>query len=169
MQYFDPIHEGEPFARTGARLAKNVDAAVGPLRAIAEERASTARAPGKWSPKEILGHLIDSATNNHQRFVRAQAGGALRLPGYEQEQWVAAQRYRDRTWRELVELWYAYNRHIAHVIAAIPEDRRETRCNIGDSPPVTLTYIALDYVGHIQHHLRQIFDEPAGGTRMSQP
>jgi hypothetical protein len=160
MRYYDPAHEGESFARIGARLASDVETALAELTRSSEERATRPRSAGKWSPKEILGHLIDSAANNHQRFVRGQEGPTLRLPGYQQEHWVASQRYRERRWSELVQLWGAYNRHLAHVIAAIPEERRDTPCHIGDSPPMTLAQVALDYVGHIQHHLRQIFAEP---------
>ena len=159
MQYFDPARQGEPFSRIGARLEADVSSAVGRLRSLSEEVASKPRSAGRWTPKEILGHLVDSAANNHQRFVRGQLAPALRLPGYEQERWVSSQRYSERSWSDIVELWLAYNRHLAHVIAAIPESRRETPCQIGDDAPVTLAYVALDYVGHIQHHLEQIFDQ----------
>jgi hypothetical protein len=162
MRYFDPADEGQPLARIGERLAAEVRAGVPRLRDIDEEQALRARAAGKWCPKEILGHLIDSAANNHQRFVRGQEGAVLRLPGYEQPHWVDSQRYRERRWSDLIELWSAYNLHIAHVIAVIPEERRDTPCHIGDSAPMTLAQIALDYVGHIQHHLRQIFADPRG-------
>jgi len=158
MKYYAPEEEGESFARIGARLAADVQAALPRLQGLSEERAGQPRAPGKWAPKEILGHLIDSAGNNHQRFVRGQEGAVLRLPGYEQKHWVDSQRYRDRRWSDLVELWSAYNRHLAHVIAAIPESRRDTPCHIGDNEPMTLAEVALDYVAHIRHHLRQVFE-----------
>jgi hypothetical protein len=160
MPYFDPALRDEPFSRIGARLASDVEAAAQRLRGLSEDRAARPRAAGKWAPKEILGHLVDSASNNHERFVRGQLEPTVRLPGYQQAGWVSSQRYRDRPWSELVDLWSAYNRHLAHVIAGIPESRRATPCHIGDDAPVTLAWVALDYVGHIQHHLRQIFDEP---------
>jgi hypothetical protein len=157
MPYFDPSREGEAFARIGMRLAADVRATMPRLAKLGEDPASQPRAPGKWSPKEILGHLIDSASNNHQRLVRAQLVSELRGPGYDQAGWVASQQYAQLAWSDLIELWSAYNRHLAHVIAVIPEERGETPCYIGDDPPVTLRYVALDYVGHIHHHLRQIF------------
>lgn len=156
MPYFDPSHDGEPFSRIGMRLASDVETLGVRLAEMSEQGASTPRGAGKWSSKEILGHLIDSAANNHQRFVRAQQTTLLRMPGYEQELWVDAQRYGDCRWGDLVELWLAYNRHLAHVIAAIPEERGATPCQIGDDVPVTLRHVALDYVGHIHHHMRQI-------------
>ena len=158
MQYFDSALSEQTFSVIASRLQAEVDSAQRRLQVIADEHAGKPRAPGKWSRKEILGHLIDSAANNHQRFVRAQAVTALRLPGYAQEHWVSSQRYNERRWTDLIEFWCVYNRHLAHVIANIPESLRATPCEIGDTPAVTLSYIALDYVGHIQHHLKQIFD-----------
>ena len=160
MQYFDSALSEQTFTVIGSRLKAEIEGARRRLHAITDEQAGKPRAAGKWSRKQILGHLIDSAANNHQRFVRAQAAAELRLPGYAQEQWVASQRYDERRWTELIEFWSAYNGHLAHVIARIPESLRDTPCAIGDSPVVTLSFVALDYVGHIQHHLRQIFEHP---------
>ena len=159
MQYFDQSLAEQTFAATALSLRSEVDAAEPRLRALSEAEASSPLAPTKWSPKQVLGHLIDSAANNHQRFVRAQATAELRLPGYGQESWVATQHYTLRAWTDLIELWSAYNRHLAHVIAHIPEDMRKVRCLIGDNPAVPLSHVALDYVGHLQHHLRQIFHQ----------
>src|SRR5581483_11097823 len=77
--------------------------------------ADAGRSPGrdKWSRKQILGHLIDSAANNHQRFIRMQLTPDLRFPGYEQNDWVRLNHYAKRPWKELVTLWAAYNRHLA--------------------------------------------------------
>src|SRR5262245_57257735 len=81
-----------------------------------DERASARRpAPDKWCPRELVGHLIDSAANNHQRFVRARFQDDLVFPGYDQDAWVEVQRYRDAPWGELVELWHGLNLHLARV------------------------------------------------------
>ena len=157
MQYFDSALSNQTFAETASRLLAQVADAERELRALSDRDAMQPRANGKWSPKEILGHLIDSAANNHQRFVRAQETDSLALPGYAQEHWVNVQRYRHRPWDEIITLWSAYNRHLAHVVASIPETRRNSLCRIGSNDPVTLSFVALDYVGHVQHHLRQIF------------
>jgi hypothetical protein len=156
--YFSPAQAGESFATIGRRLAADVAAAEPELRGLDEARASKPRAPDKWSPKQIMGHLIDSAANNHQRFVRGQLVDELVDPGYAQQGWVDAQRYAERPWVDVVELWAAYNRHLAHVIAAVPEARRAAPIRIGGDAPMTLSEVALDYVAHIQHHLRQIFE-----------
>lgn len=156
MPYFDEARSFDTFLEIGRSLEAVVDEAEPRLRAIPEDRASKARAAGKWSDKEILGHLIDSAANNHQRFVRAQIEALVQLPGYEQDEWVAHQQYGERPWEDLVDLWCAWNRHLAHVLTKVPESRREVPCEIGGSDAVTLSFIALDYVGNVEHHLRQI-------------
>ena len=93
------------------------------LAGISESESKRKSAPDKWSKKEILGHLIDSAANNHQRFVRAQLSAELRIPGYEQQVWVATQRYQNESWENLLQLWKSYNLHLLHIISAIPEKR----------------------------------------------
>src|SRR4029077_3315712 len=94
------------------------------LLAIDDEASGRRPAPGKWSPREIVGHLIDSASNNHQRFVRAQFQNHLTFAGYDQDAWVARQCYQHAPWHELVALWAGFNRHLARVMASVPEDLR---------------------------------------------
>ena len=140
----------------GGELRAEIDSAGLALRAMTEAAAGTTFGSGTWTKKEILGHLIDSAVNNHQRFVRAQAADALVFPGYGQDDWVAAQRYRDRPWTELVDLWVTFNQPLAHVMDAVPESRYATRCVIGNNEPVTLEWLMRDYLRHLRHHLGQI-------------
>ena len=143
--------------RVAGELDEVVRVAAEALRRIPPRDAAERPAPGKWSRKEIVGHLVDSAANNHQRFVRAQEGGEYRGPGYAQDHWVSAQEYQSRNWDELVTLWQAYNLHLAHVIRLIPADRFHTPCVIADREPVTLLFLVQDYLAHLKHHLRQIF------------
>src|SRR5438132_1334608 len=103
-------------------LRNTVARATPPLTAVGDERSRRHPAPGKWSPREVIGHLIDSASNNHQRFVRAQLQDDLIFPGYDQAEWVRIQRYADARWDELVALWAGFNRHIARVMDAAPLD-----------------------------------------------
>jgi len=137
-------------------LRATVEAAAPRLLVIGEAESGARPAPGKWSQKEILGHLIDSAANNHQRFVRAQLGGELAFPGYEQEGWVSLQQYRDLPWEGLVTLWRSYNLHLAHLIGTVSGERLATRCVINERDPVTLEFLMRDYVAHLKNHLGQI-------------
>ncbi|HYL34735.1 MAG TPA: DinB family protein [Bryobacteraceae bacterium] len=122
------------------------------------ENASAAKnlQAGGWSRKQILGHLIDSASNNHQRFVRALLLDELTWPNYDQEGCVRAQRYQEAEWADLVRLWTSYNRFLAHVLAGVPAAKLSTKCRIGDDPPLTLEELAVDYLRHMEHHLEQI-------------
>ena len=160
-------------ARLGAwpecavRLAADVDEACSWLLTLDDDRTAERPGGGKWSPREILGHLIDSASNNHQRFVRACWQEDLVFAGYDQDAWVEAQRYQETPWPELVSLWADYNRHLARVMASVPTDVRQTpraRHNfdriayrpVAPDQPSTLEYFMDDYVLHLEHHLRQI-------------
>ena len=141
---------------TIAGLQAILNAVPTQLHSITETKAGVASSPEGWSKKEILGHLIDSANNNHQRFVRAQIEAELVAPKYEQEAWVSAQVYREESWGSLIEFWESYNRHILHVMSRVPESKLPTRCLIGDNEPVTLKFLMQDYVDHMKHHLEQI-------------
>lgn len=138
------------------RFRTVLERATGKLARIGEAESAIPLAPRKWSRKQILGHLIDSAANNHQRFVRAQLESPLSFPGYAQEQWVETQNYQEETWGYLVACWAGYNRHLLHVLAQIPAEKLKHICVIGGSDPVTLEFLARDYVRHLEHHLEQI-------------
>jgi hypothetical protein len=133
----------------------------GALRAFDERSASAPAGAGKWSRKEILGHLSDSAGNNLQRIVRAQipahlTGGVLRGPGYAQDDWIRVQATSARSWAETIDLWLALNRHLLHVIKHVNTGALQQPIVVGDDEPVTLEHIIVDYVAHQLHHLKQI-------------
>jgi hypothetical protein len=119
--------------------------------------------PAGWSRKEELGHLIDSAANNHIRFVLASTDGEFRGQGYAQDKWVEAHGYQEMEWRRLVDFWYHYNALLAHLIERIPEDRLDNRCVIGWGVQ-TLRFVIEDYVRHMQHHLDHVLARDAQNT-----
>lgn len=126
------------------------------LLALTEDEVRRPVLRGGWSRKELLGHLIDSASNNHQRFVRAALAGELVFPGYDTAGNVRVQAVMEVDWELLVGLWASYNRYLAHGIARLPEDWLDAQCRIGDGEPVTLAFLATDYLAHLRHHLGQI-------------
>ncbi len=138
------------------QLVDVVEVTAERLGRLDESVARTKPAPDKWSIQEILGHLVDSAVNNHQRFVRAQLVERLTFPKYEQDEWIRLQGYNESPWQELLELWRLANRHLAHVIVRIPADQLGTLCEIEPYEPVTLEFLIEDYLVHLQHHLRQV-------------
>lgn len=151
-------------------LRSLVPLAAGTLRDWTEQRASTPRRPGAWTPKQIVGHLIDSASNNHDRLVRAQLQQHLRFPGYEQDEWVAVQRHVDAPWVALIDLWEAFNLHLARLMDHVPDRvrlRQTTDHNLDliawevvpAGEPVSIDYLMRDYVAHLRHHLRQLDPE----------
>ncbi len=154
------------------QLAKDLRAVVTKaaeqLRRVGEGDAAQPPAPGEWSYKQILGHLIDSASNNHQRFVRAQRDESHDFPGYDQNDWVRLQGYQSREWLQLVTLWEALNLHLADIIERIPADKLATGCTIGGRP-WTLREIAADYVGHMQMHLGDLPVDVAAIRRYPYP
>jgi DinB superfamily len=133
-----------------------VDWAEERLRAMPLEESARPLRPGGWSPKQVLGHLIDSASNNHQRFVRAALAPSLDFPGYDQDGNLRVEVPENADWLLLVTLWAAYNRYLAHVIAHLPAAKRDTMCRIGNAEPVTLRFLATDYLDHLRHHLAQM-------------
>ncbi len=161
-------------------FGRTVEAGAEHLRGMTEEEAEARRAPGVWSAKETVGHLIDSAANNHQRFVRGQFTDDLVFPGYVQDEWIAAQHYQDAPWSRLVELWRLYNLHLLHVVSRIPAGvlKRPRRPHsldkiafrvVGEDEAATLEYLIRDYVEHLRHHLNQILPGDGGAGDGAEP
>jgi hypothetical protein len=116
----------------------------------------SSKPPASWSVKEELGHLLDSATNNHQRIVRAQLEENPAMPGYDGDRWVELHAYRSRDWRELIGLWEALNRQLLAAAEAAPDSAWSRTCTIGSSAPLTLQFVFEDYLNHMRHHLEHM-------------
>ena len=151
---------------------QTIDSATARLSGISEAQSEVPRAEEHWSAKQIIGHLIDSAANNHARFVLGQNKDDLIFPGYEQDRWVEINHYQQASWAQLVELWRAYNLHLLHMMSHASPEKMNNRCTqhslqtiafetVSEAEPVTLEYLMKDYVVHLKHHLSQIFDGAA--------
>ncbi|HJQ71339.1 MAG TPA: nitroreductase family protein [Blastocatellia bacterium] len=126
------------------------------LGAISSEDAARRPRPESWSPKEELGHLIDSAANNHNRIVLAQIEDKPALPDYDGNRWVKLHGYQDRDWHELIEMWRALNQQLLAAARAASGDDWARTCTIGDSDTLTLRFVFDDYVDHMLGHLKHI-------------
>ena len=142
------------------RAAKVFSSEIKQLRDMLDEMPSDlANIPwraGRWTRKQILGHLLDSAANNRQRFVRASLEGSYVGPSYAQDGWVAAHGYAHLSWKTLVEWWNVQHDILMHVVERIPEERMNALCTVGDEAPVTLRFLIEDYTRHQFHHFDQM-------------
>jgi hypothetical protein len=140
-------------AELSERLAAVLRSAMPWLVTISEAEASVPEREGKWSAKEVIGHLIDSAVNNLGRIIRLQIEPGQSLPGYEQMAWVRLQHYAEREWAQVLALWFALNEHVAWTIGHVEKARLANRGVVaGES--LTLGFLIEDYVAHMEHHLR---------------
>ena len=114
--------------------------------------------PDKWSKKEIIGHLIDSAQINLQRFIRCTYEEKLKL-AYEQVEWVVANHYQEAGIDDLLSLWELLNLQIIRVLQNYPPNRLQAECDSskGTVGLHTVEWLAQDYVVHLKHHLNQIY------------
>jgi hypothetical protein len=150
-----------------SELREAVDKAAPQLLSLRDTGKPRGPEADSWSRAEILGHLIDSAANNHRRFVIGQLEDNLVFPAYQQNGWVSVQRYSEAPWDDLVTLWASYNRHLARVMEAVPEEARTKKYQmhsfdkiawkpVDEAEATTLDYLMKDYVDHLKNHLNQI-------------
>ena len=149
---------------------QTIDSASARLMKIEEAQSERPRAEDHWSSKQIIGHLIDSAANNHARFIIGQLKDDLVFPGYDQNGWVRTNHYQQRAWSDLVQLWRSYNLHLHHLMTHADRAKLSTPCTlhtlqeiafktVPKAEPVTLEYLMKDYVDHMKHHLAQILSD----------
>ena len=139
-----------------AHLRRLIEQVPARLEKLDEKAVNRKPAPEQWSPKEELGHLLDSAVNNHQRIVRAQLQDNPAMPGYEQNAWVNIHRYQQRDWAILITLWAAFNRQLLAAAEAAPDSAWVRTCSVADSGALTLQFVFEDYIRHLLHHLEHI-------------
>lgn len=142
--------------RLAVEFRKKLDGIYASLLAIPEGLADTSWREGGWTRKQVLGHMLDSAANNRQRFVRAATEGSFAGPDYSQDGWVAAHGYVDQSWETLLRWWKVGHEILTAVVDCIPEERLAARCVVGDDGAVTLRFLIEDYTRHQHHHLGQL-------------
>lgn len=138
---------------TASAIESVIESGRRSLLALDADGAHAKPAPDRWSISEVIGHLVDSACNNHQRFVRAQFCAELVFPKYDQNEWVTAASYPTCDWESLVELWYHYNRLICVLIRNIDQSKLSVPCTITPYETCTLEFLVTDYLDHLRHHL----------------
>ena len=142
------------------KIVQQVDSAVGRWRNLPEHSLTFRPSEDAWSVKEIIGHLIDSASNNHQRFVRLQLADRLNFPDYGQDNihWVRIQDYQHRSWAELLELWRYFNTQLAYIIRSVDPSCLNHVWELDAETRATLFDLMTDYLKHLEIHLNQITD-----------
>jgi hypothetical protein len=126
------------------------------MSAVGEDAARLPFRRGGWTRREIVGHLIDSALNNHQRFVRASLDGVYQGPGYQQQEWVNMHGYDAMPWRDVLSHWRLQNTLLARVVERIPAERLDALCTVGQGAAMTLEALVIDYLDHLEHHVKQV-------------
>ena len=140
-------------AELSERLAAVLRSAMPWLLTISEAEASVPEREGKWSAKQVVGHLTDSAVNNRRMMVLLQSEPGQSLPGYEQREWVSLQHYAERDWAQVLALWFALNEHVAWTVGHVERARLANR-GVVEGEPLTLRFLIEDYIAHMEHHLR---------------
>lgn len=132
-----------------------IDQHVAALRAIPKDKIEYKASPRKWSKKEILGHMVDSAQNNIRRFIVAQYEDIPAIT-YRQDDWVSIAHYQEYDQDDLINLWYLLNRHIVFVLKNMPAEALQRSCKT--EALHTIDWLASDYLRHLLHHLHQVLD-----------
>jgi hypothetical protein len=150
-----PTPEG-PMSEIARKFAADLNEVFTALLATPPSLFDKPWREGGWTRKQIVGHLLDSAANNRQRFVRATLDGTYAGPGYAQDAWVDLNGYRDLPWEMLLNWWQVEHEMLKMLVSRIPADRMGVMCVVGENPPVTLRFLIEDYIAHQRHHLKQI-------------
>lgn len=142
---------------TANELAAIVDQYAKEMNDLSDDQFSSKPDPKKWSKKEVLGHLIDSANSNHRRFICSQYEATPKIV-YDQEFWVTANNYQNSKKENVIQLWHLANEQICEVLRTMPDQNTRLMCDTGkDTIQLhSIAWIAEDYVKHLKHHLNQI-------------
>lgn len=136
------------------RLKENIESTCRRYCGTDEAKASVKLSEDKWSIKEIFGHLVDSAANNYQRFMRLQEADLMDFPGYDYN-WIKIVPYQSYPFQDLMQLWTQFNRLLCHIIDNMDESRLKHQW-FHEGDPLTLEFLVKDYNDHMEIHLEQL-------------
>ncbi len=136
------------------RLENHVNEVVKLYKLLDEDFTSVKLSEEKWSIKEIFGHLVDSAANNYQRFVRLQETDELIFPGYDYN-WVKIIKYNSYSYNQIIELWKQYNLLLCHLIKNTSMNKMNNVW-IYEENNLSLKFLITDYIDHMEIHLKQL-------------
>jgi len=116
-----------------------------------------AKNPGKWSKKEVLGHLVDSAIHNLVRFTEINySEKPYRHRPYNQIDLVNLNQYQKTDIKELTQLWFSINNQIVRIMKSVDENALDYKIILSDESVIDLRFLMTDYVEHLEHHINQI-------------
>lgn len=125
------------------------------LHRLDEEKAVYKPLPNKWSKKELIGHMIDSAQNNIRRFITAQYDNRPTIV-YDQDKWVSINNYQDNNIVDLVNLWHLLNKQICTILKNTPSEMNSLE--VQTEATHSIEWLAQDYIKHLKHHLHQVLE-----------
>lgn len=152
------VTDFDMWKRSATEIETIVAEACQELKSLETEIIEFRPRPGEWSVKEVVGHLVDSASNNHQRFVRLQVADGLFFPDYsrDNETWVSIQNYQEAAWDDLLSLWRYFNFHLAHLIRTVDEECLEHIWVVDEDTSIMFGELMIDYLRHLKDHMQQI-------------
>jgi len=137
------------------QLESIIDQHLAALQSVTESEMIYKPSPSKWSKKEILGHMVDSAQNNIRRFVVAQYEENPKIV-YNQDKWVTIANYQHYDSADLISLWYLLNKHIVVILKNLRPEMAQRKIQTDESH--TIEWLAQDYIKHLLHHLHQVLE-----------
>ena len=153
-------HRIDELNKVANKIEQQVNASVEHWHRLPDKTLTFRPSENDWSTKEIIGHLIDSASNNHQRFVRLQLVKRLTFPDYGPDNihWIRIQNYQQRNWEELLGLWRYFNIQLVHIIRRVDPDCLDHVWQLEGKAGVALFDLMKDYLRHLEDHRHQISD-----------
>ena len=140
---------------TAIKLENFIDQHLAALRSVPGNEMRLKPSPSKWSKKEIMGHLIDSAQSNIRRFVVAQYEDSPYIV-YNQDKWVTIANYQEWDDAAIIDLWYAVNKQACRILENTSPEKGERQCLTQELH--TLEWLASDYLKHLRHHVHQVLE-----------